>query len=77
MDSGGLYDVVEKIFFGVKFLALGGILGAIFFIIFAPNVMGIKSISKQLEGLQKQLEKLNERLDKTKDEKDSGEKAEN
>ncbi|MDD5459673.1 MAG: hypothetical protein PHF37_09815 [Phycisphaerae bacterium] len=71
MDSGGLYDIVEKIFFGVSFMAIGGTLAMVFFFIFAPSIMGVKSISKQLEGLQKQLEELNKRFGRSEGSKES------
>lgn len=61
MDAG-MYELVEKILHGVSFIAIGGTLALVFFFIFAPSILGSKTIHKQLEGLQQQTEDMNEQL---------------
>lgn len=50
--EAGMYQVVEKILFGVSFIAIGGAVALMFFFIFAPSILGSKTIHKQLEKLQ-------------------------
>ena len=57
-----MYQVVEKILFGVSFIAIGGVVALMFFFIFAPSILGSKTIHKQLEKLQQQAELMNEQL---------------
>ena len=57
-----MYEVVEKILFGVSFIAIGGAVALMFFFIFAPSILGSKTIHKQLEKLQQQAELMNEQL---------------
>ncbi|MGB2807386.1 MAG: hypothetical protein WBC22_06585 [Sedimentisphaerales bacterium] len=61
MDAG-MYELVEKIWQGVSFIAVGGAIALIFFFIFAPSILGSKAIHKQLDKLGKQVEKMNEQL---------------
>jgi len=58
----GMYEIVEKILFGVSFIAIGGAVALMFFFIFAPSILGSKTIHKQLEKLQREAELLNEQL---------------
>ncbi len=57
-----MYEIVEKILFGVSFIAIGGAVALMFFFIFAPSILGSKTIHKQLEKLQQQAELMNEQL---------------
>jgi len=60
--EAGMYQVVEKILFGVSFIAIGGAVALMFFFIFAPSILGSKTIHKQLEKLQQEAELMNEQL---------------
>jgi len=62
MMDVGIYEVVEKIWSGVSFIAIGGAVAIIFFFIFAPSILGSKTIHKQLENLGKQIEEMKEQL---------------
>jgi hypothetical protein len=57
-----MYESVQKILFGVSFIAVGGALALMFFFVFAPSILGLKTIHKQLEKLQHQAELVNEQL---------------
>jgi peptidoglycan hydrolase CwlO-like protein len=46
----------------VSFIAIGGTLALIFFFVFAPSILGSRTLHKQIENLQQQLERLNEQL---------------
>ncbi len=61
MDAG-MYELVEKIWQGVSFIAFGGAIALIFFLVFAPSIIGSKAIQKQLDKLGRQVEKMNEQL---------------
>ena len=58
----GMYELVEKIWHGVSFIAIGGVMAIIFFFIFAPNILGSKTIHKQLDKLSGQVEGMNKQL---------------
>lgn len=58
----GMYDLVEKIWHGVSFIAFGGAIALIFFLVFAQSILGSKTIHKQLDELGGQVEKMNEQL---------------
>lgn len=58
----GMYELVEKILYGVSFIAIGGTLALVFFFVFAPSILGSRTIHKQLENLQRQTERMNEQL---------------
>ena len=57
-----MYHIVEKILFGVSFIAIGGAVALIFFFVFAPSNLGSKTIHKQLEKLQQETKLMNEQL---------------
>ncbi len=62
-ESGeDMYEIVEKILFGVGFIAIGGTVALMFFFVFAPSILGSKTIHKQLERLQREAEQMNEQL---------------
>ena len=62
-ESGeDMYEIVEKILFGVGFIAIGGAVALMFFFMFAPSILGSKTIHKQLERLQREAEQMNEQL---------------
>ncbi len=61
MDAG-MYEIVEKIWYGVSFIAIGGAVALIFFFIFAPSILGSKTVHKQLESMGKQIEEMKEQL---------------
>ena len=58
----GLYELVQKILWGVSFIAFGGTLGLIFFLVFAQGIIGSKSISMQLEKILRQNEEISRQL---------------
>jgi hypothetical protein len=63
MDDGML-ELVEKILYFVMYIAIGGTLGLVFFIIFAPSILGSRTISKQLEALHERIEQLGTSLER-------------
>ena len=62
-----MFELVETILYAVGFIAIGGMLAIIFFFIFAPSILGSKTIHKQLDKLDGQFEKINEQLGKIAD----------
>ena len=58
----GMYELVEKIWHGVSFISIGGVVAIIFFFIFAPSILGSKTINNQLDKLGRQVEEMNEQL---------------
>ena len=62
MMDAGMYEIVEKIWYGVSFIAIGGTVAIIFFFIFAPSILGSKTVHKQLENMGKQIEEMKEQL---------------
>ena len=59
-----MYEIVEDIWYGVSFIAIGGTVAIIFFFIFAPSILGSKTVHKQLENMGKQIEEMKEQLKK-------------
>jgi len=57
-----LYKLVESILRCVGFIAIGGALALMFFFVFAPHILGARTIHKQLEHLQRQIEEVNKQL---------------
>ena len=64
MMDAGMYEIVENILRGVSFIAIGGAVAIIFFFIFAPSILGSKTVHKQLENMGKQIEEMKEQLKK-------------
>jgi hypothetical protein len=62
MVDTGLIELVEKILWAVSFMAIGGTLAIMFFLIFAQSILGSKSIHSQLEILLKQNKQICEHL---------------
>jgi hypothetical protein len=63
MVDAGLIELVEKILWAVSFMAIGGTLAIMFFLIFAQSIIGSKSIHSQLEILLKQNKQICEQLE--------------
>jgi hypothetical protein len=61
MDTD-IYGLVQRILWGVGFIAIGGALALMFFLIFAQSIFGSKTIHQQLERLLRQNEQINEQL---------------
>ncbi len=57
-----MYELVEKILYAVTFIAVGGTLALVFFFVFAPSILGLKALHKEIEALSRQVEEINERL---------------
>lgn len=62
MVDAGLIELVEKILWAVSFMAIGGTLAIMFFLIFAQSILGSKSIHSQLEILLRQNTQICEHL---------------
>ena len=60
----GIYELVDGILRAVIFMAVGGCLALIFFVIFAQSILGSKTTHVKLDKLLKQIEKVNELLEK-------------
>ena len=58
----GMYELVEKIWQAVGFIAFGGAIALILLLVFAPSIIGSRAIQKQLDKLGRQVEKMNEQL---------------
>lgn len=61
MDSG-FYELVNKILWAVSFIAIGGAVAMIFFVVFGQSILGLKMLHKQFEKLLRQTEQVNEQL---------------
>ncbi len=58
----GLHELVEKILWAVSFIAIGGTLALMFFLVFAQSILGSKTIHSQLEALLRQNREICEQL---------------
>ncbi len=58
----GLHELVEKILWAVSFIAVGGTLALMFFLVFAQSILGSKTIHSQLEALLRQNREICEQL---------------
>jgi len=61
MDTD-MYRLVERIMWGVSFIAIGGAIALIFFLTFAQSIIGSKTIHEQLEKLLRQGEQISQQL---------------
>ncbi len=61
MDAG-IYELVQKILWAVSFVAIGGGLAVMFFLVFAQSILGLRTIHTQLEKLLHQAEQMAEQL---------------
>ncbi len=61
MDKG-MYELIEKILWATSFIAVGGTVALMFFLVFAQSIFGSKTIQSQLERLLGQTEQMNEQL---------------
>ncbi len=61
MDAG-LLEITEKILWGVGFIAVGGAVALMFFLIFAQSILGSKTIHSQLEAILRQSRLMCEQL---------------
>ncbi len=61
MDAG-LLELVEKILWAVSFIAIGGVVALMFFLVFAQSIFGSKTIHSQLEALLQQNREICEQL---------------
>jgi len=57
-----LHELVEKILWAVSFIAIGGALAIMFFLVFAQSILGSKTIHSQLEALLRQSRQICEQL---------------
>jgi hypothetical protein len=57
-----LYELVQKILWGVGFIAIGGAMVVMFFLIFAQSITGSKTMCTQLDKLLKQNEDISRQL---------------
>jgi len=61
MDAG-LLELVEKILWAVSFIAIGGVVALMFFLVFAQSILGSKTIHSQIEALLQQNREICEQL---------------
>ncbi|MFQ6035645.1 MAG: hypothetical protein ACE5NM_07330 [Sedimentisphaerales bacterium] len=57
-----MYDLIERIMWGVSFIAIGGAIALIFFLLFAQSILGSRTIHEQLEKLLRQGEQISKQL---------------
>jgi len=60
--DGSLHELVEKILWAVSFIAIGGALALMFFLVFAQSILGSKTIHSQLEALLRHNREICEKL---------------
>ncbi len=58
----GLQELVAKILWAVSFIAFGGTVAIMFFLVFAQSIIGSKTIHSQLEAILKQNRQICEQL---------------
>ncbi len=57
-----MLETLDNILRVVTYIAVGGTLAAIFFVMFAQTIIGLKSLQKQLEKLIHQTEEMTDEL---------------
>jgi len=60
--EANMNELVQKILWAVSFIAIGGAMAIMFFLVFAQSILGSKTISMQLEKLLRQSEDINQQL---------------
>ena len=60
--EANMNELVQKILWAVSFIAFGGTIAIMFFLVFAQSIFGAKTISMQLEKLLRQNEEVNRQL---------------
>ena len=58
----GMYELLEKILWGVSFMAIGGTVAVLFFLIFAQTINGSRTTHSQLQAVLRQMDKMNGHL---------------
>ena len=58
----GMYELVEKILWATSFIAIGGTVALMFFLIFAQSIFGSKTTHSQIDRLLSQTQQMNEQL---------------
>ena len=58
----GLVEMVRRILWAVSFIAIGGAVTLMFFLVFAQSILGSKTIHSQLERLLRQTEDMSGQL---------------
>jgi len=58
----GMYELVEKILWATTFIAIGGTLALMFFLIFAQSIFGSKTTHSQIDRLLSRTQQMNEQL---------------
>ncbi|MCH7556095.1 MAG: hypothetical protein IIB56_01415 [Planctomycetes bacterium] len=58
----GLLELVEKILWAVSFIAIGGTVALMFFLVFAQSILGSRTVHSQLEALLRQNRQICEQL---------------
>lgn len=61
MDTD-MYGLIQRILWGVSFIAIGGTVAVMFLLIFAQSILGSKTIHEQLERTLRQGEQISEQL---------------
>lgn len=62
MVDANLLEITEKILWAVSFIAIGGTLALMFFLVFAQSILGTRTTHSQLDALLKQSKQICEQL---------------
>jgi len=60
--EASMHELVEKILWAVSFIAIGGVVALMFFLVFAQSILGSKTIHSQIEALLRQNREICEQL---------------
>ncbi|MFB0554766.1 MAG: hypothetical protein ACETWQ_15795 [Phycisphaerae bacterium] len=60
--EASMHELVEKILWAVSFIAIGGAVAVMFFLVFAQSILGSKTIHSQIEALLRQNKEICEQL---------------